>query len=115
MLETQMMTPVPQWQMALDKGNSVRKARAEYKRALKAGEKTSRDLLLNPPDLALDVKIVDVLQWIPGIKRTRALRIMRGIVFQEGTPMHRLSPATRQKLYGQVEHYRPTYSYSRAA
>jgi hypothetical protein len=99
----------PQWKIALDSANAVRLARAEYKRELKAKTKTSRDLLLDPPDFALEVPIVLLLQWIPGIKRTRALRIMRGIIYQEGMPMRRLSPATRQKLYEQVEHYRPVY------
>lgn len=102
---------IPQWQTALNKGNTVRYARADYKRDLKAGKRTSRDLLLDPPDFALNVPIVDLLTWIPGIKRTRALRIMRGIVYQEGMPMRRLSPQTRQKLYEQVEHYRPTYTH----
>lgn len=100
----------PQWADALAKGNAVRFARAEYKRAMKTGDKTSLDLLLNPPECALDVKIVDVLQWIPGIKRVRALRIMSGLIYQEGMPFGRLSPMTRTKLYGRVEHYRPTYS-----
>lgn len=108
MMQTQQAPP--QWKTAMNKGNAVRYARADYKRDLKNGDKTSRDLLLDPPDFVLNVPIVDLLTWIPGIKRTRALRIMRGIVFQEGMPMQRLSPATREKLYKQVEHYRPTYS-----
>jgi hypothetical protein len=106
-----MQTATPQWQTALDKANAVRFAKANYKRDMKAGRKTSRDLLLDPPDCALEVPIVLLLQWIPGIKRVRALRIMRGIIWQEGMPLRRVSPATRERLYQQVEHYQPTYNY----
>lgn len=116
MMDTQQqMTVVPQWKAALDKGNEVRLARAEYKRLMKAGERTSRDLLLDTPPVALDVSIEEALQWIPGIKRVRAQRIMRGIVYSGGIPLRRLSPATRAKLYAQVEHYRPTYAQGQAA
>lgn len=110
MLQTQDQTTDPQWKNALGKANSVRYARADYKREMKAGHQTSRDLLLDPPECALDVKIVDVLQWIPGIKRSRALKIMSGLIYSEGMPLRRLSHATRRKLYNRVEHYRPTYS-----
>jgi hypothetical protein len=34
---------------------------------------------------------------------------MRGLIYQEGMPLRRVSPATREKLYEQVEHYKPTY------
>jgi hypothetical protein len=108
-MQVQETTTVPQWQIALNKGNAVRYARADYKRDLKAGRVTARDLLLDPPDFALTVPIIDLLQWIPGIKRVRALRIMRGLIYQEGMPLRRVSPATREKLYEQVEHYKPTY------
>jgi hypothetical protein len=111
-MDTQQQTvTVPQWKDALDKGNRVRLGRAEYKRKMKSGEHTSRDLLLDTPALALDVPIEEALQWIPGIKRVRAQRIMRGIVYSGGVPLRRLSPATRAKLYAQVEHYRPTYTH----
>lgn len=100
---------VPQWRKALNKGNGVRAARAEYKRDLKTRRKTSRDLLLDPPDLALDVPIVELLTWIPGVQRVRAGKILRGIVFDTSMPIRRLSPRTRERLYSQVEHYRPTY------
>lgn len=112
-VQTQQLTEtpsIPQWRNALDKGNQIRYARADYKRDMKAGRKTSADLLLEPPELALDVKVVDVLTWIPGIKRSRALKVMAGLIFQEGMPLRRLSPSTRRKLYNRVEHYRPTYS-----
>lgn len=101
------MTTAPQWKAALEKANELRGARAQYKRDMKSGEVTSRELLLDPPELALDVKIVDILQWIPGVKRKRALQVMAGIIYQEGMPLRRLSLSTRRKLYDQVEHYRP--------
>lgn len=109
----QLMTPTaptPQWRDALNKGNAVRTRRANYKRDMRAGKKTSADLLLSPPDCALDVKVVDVLQWIPGIKRKRALNVLSGIVYSESMTLRRLSSTTRRKLYNRVEHYRPTYA-----
>lgn len=108
-------TPVPQWRKALDKGNSVRMERAEYKRELRAGKHTARSLLLDPPEVAHDVSVWEVLTWLPGIKRKRALRILNGIVFSEGMTLGRLSLKTRMRIYERVEHYQPTYGRFQAA
>lgn len=105
----------PQWADALQKANAVRYARADYKRELKAGERTAKDLLLDPPDLALDVPVHEVLTWLPGIKRTRALRILSGLVYAEGMTLGRLGPATRQRIYERIQHHQPTYQRYAAA
>lgn len=102
-------TSVPQWRKALDKGNSVRMKRAEYKRELRAGKHTAQSLLLDPPGIALDVSVWEVLTWLPGIKRKRALRILSGIVFSDGMTLGRLSLKTRMRIYERVKHYQPTY------
>jgi hypothetical protein len=78
---------------------------------MKYGEVTSRDLLLGLPEVARDVKLIDALQWIPGIKRSRALKVMSGLVFMEGMPLGRLSLRTRERLYERVAHLQPTYSH----
>ncbi|HWF55032.1 MAG TPA: hypothetical protein VG223_10410 [Solirubrobacteraceae bacterium] len=50
MTPTPTITRDPQRQMALDKANEVRLARAELKRRIARGETTAAEIILAPPD-----------------------------------------------------------------
>lgn len=98
----------PQWADALEKANEVRFKRADIKRDLKAGRTTLEHLLTDPPEVILDVPVHELLTWLPGIKRKRALRILGGIVYSEAMTVGRLGEATRRKVVEKVAHHQPT-------
>lgn len=107
-MQTQTQQAAPQWRTALDNANKVRLARARYRRDIREGKYSARDVLVHPEDIALDVPVAEILTWLPGIKRKRALRILNGIVLSEVMTLGRLSPVTRERILARVVHHQPT-------
>jgi hypothetical protein len=63
---------------ALEVANDSRSTRAKLKRDLKAGEVRARDILLKPiPKTLRTMKVITLLEAVPGLGRTKATMILR--------------------------------------
>lgn len=62
---------------ALDRANEIRTFRAELKRDVKAGRANIVDLLLNPDDKILTMKLVDLMLAVPKLGRVKIDKMMR--------------------------------------
>jgi hypothetical protein len=97
------MTPAPdrthdQRLRALAHGNQIRTARARLKRDLKAGRRGFVELLTDPPDEILTMKIIELILATPQVGRTKA---NRALVVCRVSPTRRiggLSPRERAQL-----------------
>lgn len=63
---------------ALQEANRVRSWRAELKRDLKAGKVRAADVLRDPPEEVLTMKVVELLLAVPKIGRWKVGRILDG-------------------------------------
>jgi len=61
---------------ALDRANRIRVQRAQLKRALKSGDTTFDQVLVDPPDYVLTAKVYDMLLSVPRLGRVRAGRLL---------------------------------------
>ena len=61
---------------ALETANRVRMYRAQLKRDIKAGTVSVRDVLKNPPDEILTMKVTDLLLAVPMVGQTKANRAL---------------------------------------
>jgi hypothetical protein len=60
------------------RANAVRTARAEVKRAIKAGRLDPRDVILNPTPVAEGMEVMDILVAIPRVGKAVAGEVLRG-------------------------------------
>lgn len=78
------LTP-EQRQAALDKAGVARRERADVKRRLKAGETTLGEVVgrAATDEVVAKMKVVDLLQSMPGVGKVRALQLMERIGIAE--------------------------------
>lgn len=94
---------------ALAMGNEKRLLIAETKRKLANGEIVAAELLRDLPPAFENVKVAEILTWLPGVKGRRAAKIMRNaMLFSTTITMDALSPARRETIISQIEHYQPS-------
>lgn len=62
---------------ALDRANEIRMARAQLKRDVKAGRRSVRDVLLDPPDWAATMHVLDLLLAAPKVGRVKANKVLQ--------------------------------------
>lgn len=102
---------VEQRRHALGKANRIRSARKEIKRQLADGEVELAVLLMEPPDEILTAEVGEVLEWMPGIGRWRAGKILQnphgGPIVGRAVRMEHLSLRTREKLCLRIEDTTP--------
>lgn len=96
---------------ALKSANSVRTQRAELKRQLHAHERELADLLADPPACIRKATIGEVLEWLPGIGKWRAQRILAAGMGSPGVgprvPVFCLSEASKARIVARHEEIRP--------
>jgi hypothetical protein len=61
---------------ALERANRTRTARAELKRHVRAGRLSASEVLVNPPQYAETMRVLDLLLAIPKIGRVKAMRML---------------------------------------
>lgn len=93
---------------ALAKANRIRSDRRAIRDKMESHELPPYDVLLNPPQVCLDVAVYTFLKWVPGVRHKRAMMILQGILFSQTVTLGQLSPATREKIANRIRHYQPS-------
>ena len=89
-----------QRQAALDKAAAARRQRAELKEKLKMGSLSLRDILDqgDRDDVIGKLKVVTVLESLPGVGKVRARRIMEELEISESRRLRGLGTKQREEL-----------------
>jgi len=87
-------------QAALDKAASVRRLRAELKEKLKMGSLSFKELLEQGADdeVVAKMKVVSVLESLPGLGKVKARRLMEEIGISETRRLQGLGEQQRRRL-----------------
>jgi hypothetical protein len=87
-------------QAALDKAAAVRRLRAELKEKLKMGSLTFKELLDQgaSDEVVAKMKVVSVLESLPGLGKVKARRLMEEIGISETRRIQGLGEQQRKKL-----------------
>lgn len=90
-----------QRQAALDKAAAARRQRAELKEKLKMGSITLRELLeqAERDEVVGKMKVVAVLESLPGVGKVKARRLMEEIGISEARRVQGLGENQRKKLF----------------
>jgi len=83
---------------ALGEANRIRTKRAELKRDMKAGRVRARDVLLDPPEWADTMKVVNLLLAAPKLGRVKATAILRRADVSPSKTLSGLSTRQRAAL-----------------
>jgi hypothetical protein len=94
---------LPQNMQALAKANETRLARAELKRELKAGTCSIDVVLLDPPDFAKAMPVLDLLGALRHFGEQKALRAFQGAL-PFASPHLRLGHLSRQSRQRLVDY-----------
>jgi hypothetical protein len=97
------LTP-EQRQAALDKAAEARRVRAEVKKKLKDRALSLKELfdLSDTDDIVAKLKVVSVLESLPGVGKVRARRIMQDLDISESRRLRGLGANQRNAL---LEHF----------
>jgi signal recognition particle GTPase len=89
-----------QRQAALEKAAAARRLRAELKEKLKAGSMTLKDLLDQSAqdEVVAKMKVVAVLESLPGLGKVKARRLMEEIGISETRRIQGLGEQQRKRL-----------------
>jgi hypothetical protein len=89
---------------ALQKAAEARAARAELKEKLKMGSVTLSDALAkaDSSDVIGKLKVLALLESLPGVGKVKARRIMEDIGISESRRVRGLGPQQRQALLSQL-------------
>ena len=90
-----------QRQAALEKAAAARRQRAELKEKLKMGSITLRELLdqAERDDVVGKMKVVAVLESLPGVGKVKARRLMEEIGISDARRVQGLGENQRKKLF----------------
>jgi len=83
---------------ALKLANAVRTARRDTKLAVKLGEQSFEDSLLNPPEHMCSMKIGDYLLCIPRVGRVKAAKVLRRTQTASTKTLASLSDRQRKEI-----------------
>jgi len=83
---------------ALQRANSIRTARAQLKRDLKAGRMSIHDLLLEPPEFIETAKVFDMLLAVPKYGRVKVNKILQTCRISPSKTIGGLSERQRTEL-----------------
>ena len=83
---------------ALDRANRIRVQRAQIERALKSGDTTFDQVLVDPPDYVLTAKVYDMLLSVPRLGRVRAGRLLTQCRISQSKTVGGLSDRQRGEL-----------------
>ena len=90
-----------QRQAALDKAGAARRQRAELKEKLKMGSMSLKELLAqaDSDDVVGKMKMVAVLESLPGLGKVKARRLMAEVGISETRRVHGLGANQRANLF----------------
>jgi hypothetical protein len=96
-------TPQAQRMKALERANAIRKARAQLKRRLSAGEISVAELLLDPPPEAVAWPVGELLTSPRGWGVARSRRVLAAHQVKETKPIGQLTARQRHLLVGELD------------
>jgi len=93
-----------QRQAALDKAGAARRQRAELKEKLKMGSLSLKELLdqADSDDVVGKMKVVAVLESLPGLGKVKARRLMDEVGISETRRVQGLGANQRANLFGKL-------------
>ena len=93
-----------QRQAALEKAGAARRQRAELKEKLKMGSLTLKELLdqAERDDIVGKMKIVSVLESLPGVGKVKARRLMDEVGISETRRIQGLGDNQRKRLFDKL-------------
>lgn len=83
---------------ALEKADAVRSYRARLKKDLKAQRVSIHDLLLDPPDKIMSMKIYDLLLHVPKYGRVKVNKVLQLCRVSPSKTIGGLSPRQRTEI-----------------
>lgn len=83
---------------ALQRANDIRTRRAQLKRDLKAGRRSIRELLLDPPEWVETAKVFDMLLAVPKYGRVKVNKILQQCRISPSKTIGGLSERQRSEL-----------------
>ena len=83
---------------ALEEANRIRFARADAKRALKSGDRTIYDLLMDPSEELKGAKVEEMLLAVRGMGRVKVTRILREAGVSRSKTLVGLTHGQRDRL-----------------
>lgn len=83
---------------ALKKGDAIRLRRANLKRDLKAGRVLVQDLLEEPPEYALRMKVIDIILNVPKFGPIKANHVLHMSQLSLNKTLGELTPRQRTML-----------------
>lgn len=92
------MTALPQHMQALGRANDIRVARCTLKRRIRAGELDAAGILTSPPEEALTMSVLELLQVQHRWGRARALKLLRKAAMSETRRVGELTERQRLSL-----------------
>jgi signal recognition particle GTPase len=94
-----------QRQAALEKAGAARRQRAELKEKLKMGSLTLKELLdqAERDEIVGKMKIVSVLESLPGVGKVKARRLMDDVGISETRRIQGLGDNQRKRLFDKLE------------
>lgn len=87
---------------ALESANRVRKYRAGLKREVAAGRRSAVDVLVQPEELVLTMKVVELLLAVPKIGRVKAHAMLRRLQVSPSKTVGGLSSRQREALVAEL-------------
>jgi signal recognition particle GTPase len=98
-----------QRQAALEKAGAARRQRAELKEKLKMGSLTLKELLdqAERDEIVGKMKIVSVLESLPGVGKVKARRLMDDVGISETRRIQGLGDNQRKRLFEKLEPEQP--------
>jgi hypothetical protein len=83
---------------ALKRANEIRSRRAALKKDLKARKVSVHQLLLDPPDYILTMKVIDMLLEVPKYGRVKANKVIKDCRISPSKTIGGLSERQRREL-----------------
>lgn len=88
---------------ALQKANEVRIQRSQLKRDLRAGIVTSTEVVSNPPEWALTMKLFDVVIATPKVGRVKTNKLFHAVRISPSKTIGGLSERQRLEVVAQLQ------------
>lgn len=91
---------------ALGEANRIRHARSQFKRDLKAGRTSIRDILLEPPESIKTMKIFELILACPKYGRNKVSKVLKHCQISPAKTVSELTERQRMELASQLKSYK---------
>jgi hypothetical protein len=92
------VTVSEQREIAIARANEIRLARSDLKRDVRAGRRRFPDVLADPPDFALGMRVFDLVLCLPQVGRYTATRAFTKAGVSQSRTFGGMTPHERERL-----------------